>query len=126
MRLRRYLKSAAAKQAKDTAAIENAVRDILADITTNRDEAIRRYAEKLDHWTKAEFRVSADEIRHATLRLPETFKEDFKYAYDKVVAFARHQRDSLKAFEVELEPGIWLGQKLIPVANVGCYIPGGK
>ena len=32
----------------------------------------------------------------------------------------------MKDFEVEIEPGIWLGQKLIPVANVGCYIPGGK
>ena len=39
---------------------------------------------------------------------------------------SRDQRDSMKAFEVEIEPGIWLGQKLIPVANVGCYIPGGK
>ena len=29
-------------------------------------------------------------------------------------------------FEGETEPGIWLGQKLIPVGNVGCYIPGGK
>ena len=32
----------------------------------------------------------------------------------------------MQEFEVETEPGIWLGQKLIPVGNVGCYIPGGK
>jgi sulfopropanediol 3-dehydrogenase len=124
--VRRYLKKAAPRDRGDTAALESAVREMLAEIKQNRDDAVRRYAEKLDHWTKPEFRVSADEIRLACARLPETFKEDFKYAYDQVTGFARHQRDSMKDFEVEIEPGIWLGQKLIPVANVGCYIPGGK
>lgn len=124
--MRRYLKKAAPKERSDTDAIDTTVRQMLADIAENRDAAIRRYAETLDHWTKPDFRVSPDEIRQATARLPETFKDDFKYAYDKVTGFARHQRDSMKGFEVEIEPGIWLGQKLIPVANVGCYIPGGK
>jgi sulfopropanediol 3-dehydrogenase len=124
--VRHYLKKARPKERRDAAAIESAVRQMLADIVENRDDAIRRYAEKLDHWTKPDFRVSADEIQRATARMPETFKEDFKYAHDKVTGFARHQRDSMRDFEVEIEPGIWLGQKLIPVANVGCYIPGGK
>src|ERR1700685_334994 len=124
--MREYLKKAAPKAHKDTAAIENTVRQMLSDIAENGDEAIRRYAAKLDNWTNAEFRVPADEIRRVAARLPETFKDDFKYAYDKVTGFARHQRDSLKSFEVEIEPGIWLGQRLIPVARVGCYIPGGK
>jgi sulfopropanediol 3-dehydrogenase len=110
----------------DTAAIEGAVRQMLADIMQNGDDAVRRYAAKLDRWTKADFRVSPDEIRLATARIPETFKDDFKYAYEKITDFARHQRDSMKSFEVEIEAGIWLGQKLIPVANVGCYVPGGK
>ena len=80
--MRRYLKKAAPRDRGDTAALESAVREMLAEIKQNRDDAIRRYAEKLDHWTKPEFRVSADEIRQASARLPETFKEDFKYAYD--------------------------------------------
>lgn len=124
--MRRYLKQAAPKERRDTAAVEETVRQILADIAANRDDAIRRYAEKLDRWTGPDFRVTAEEIRRVAAHLPETFKEDFKYAYDKVTGFARCQRDSMQAFEVEIEPGIWLGQKLIPVANVGCYIPGGK
>jgi sulfopropanediol 3-dehydrogenase len=124
--VRRYLKKAAPKERSDTDAIENTVRQMLAEIAERRDDAIRRYAETLDHWAKPDFRVSADEIRRATARMPETFKDDFKYAYDKITGFARHQRDSMKSFEVEIEPGIWLGQRLIPVANVGCYIPGGK
>jgi sulfopropanediol 3-dehydrogenase len=124
--VRHYLKKAKPKELQNTTAIEEAVRHMLADIATNRDDAIRRYAEKLDHWKDADFRVSADEIQKVTARMPETFKDDFKYAYDKITGFARHQRDSMKGFEVEIEPGICLGQKLIPVANVGCYVPGGK
>jgi sulfopropanediol 3-dehydrogenase len=124
--LRRYLKKASQKERGDIAAIEATVREMLADIRSNRDDAIRRYAEKLDRWTTPNFRVSPDEIRDVSSRLPETFKEDFKYAYNNVTGFARHQRDSMKSFEVEIEPGIWLGQKLIPVNRVGCYVPGGK
>jgi sulfopropanediol 3-dehydrogenase len=125
--LRRYLKRSSANERSDAAtAVENTVREMLADIRSNRDDAVRRYAEKLDRWTRPHFRVSPDEIRDAASRLPETFKDDFKYAYNNVTAFARHQRDSMKSFEVEIEPGIWLGQKLIPISRVGCYVPGGK
>ena len=123
--MRRYLKKAAPRDRGDTTALESAVRDMLAEIKQHRDDAIRRYAEKLDQWTKPGFR-SRPTIRQASACLPVTFKEDFKYAYNQVIGFARHQRDSMKDFEVEIEPGIRLGQKLIPVANVGCYVPGGK
>ena len=29
-------------------------------------------------------------------------------------------------FETELSPGLFAGQKLIPVNTAGCYIPGGR
>jgi sulfopropanediol 3-dehydrogenase len=99
---------------------------MLAEIADNRDVAVTKFARQLDRWEKTHFRISDDEIQQVSARLPETFKEDFKFAYDKVTGFARHQRASMHAFEVEIEPGIWLGQRNIPVANVGCYIPGGK
>jgi sulfopropanediol 3-dehydrogenase len=124
--VRRYLKKAGHEERGDTVAIERTVRDMLADIKLNRDDAIRRYAEKLDRWIKPQFRVTPDEIKQASARLPETFKEDFKYAYDNVTGFASHQRDSIRNFEIEIAPGVWLGQKLIPIERVGCYVPGGK
>jgi sulfopropanediol 3-dehydrogenase len=124
--MRRYLKRALAKERKQSANVEETVRHMLADIAERGDDAVKEYAQKLDRWNKPQFRVADDEIRRVSARLPETFKEDFKYAYDKVTAFAQHQRESLHAFEVEIERGIWLGQKNIPVSNVGCYVPGGK
>ena len=43
----------------------------------------------------------------------------------QVRTFALAQRASIKDFEHELEPGVFAGQKLIPIATAGCYVPGG-
>ena len=99
---------------------------MLADIAEGRDEAIKHYSRKFDDWKRDDFRVSDDEIRRVEQSLPETFKEDFSYCYRRIAEFARHQLESMREFEVETEPGIVLGQKLIPVDSVGSYVPGGK
>jgi sulfopropanediol 3-dehydrogenase len=124
--MRRYLKQAPPKAKANTSQIEETVRRMIADIAESRDDAVRRYAKQLDKWEQPEFRVSNDEIRAAAARVPQTFKEDFAYAKRQVQEFARLQRESMHEFETELEPGVWLGQKLIPVGAVGCYVPGGK
>jgi sulfopropanediol 3-dehydrogenase len=122
----RYLKRAAARREEDRAAVQEKVRAMLADIAANRDEAVRRYARELDGWEREDFRVSENELRQVRLAMPETFKEDFAYALARVREFARRQRESLAEFELETEAGIWLGQKLVPVEIVGCYVPGGR
>jgi sulfopropanediol 3-dehydrogenase len=124
--VRRYLKKAPPKARIDRTKLEETVRNMLDDIAENGDAAVRRYAAKLDRWTDEEFRVSDDKIRRVVREMPETFKEDFEYARRKVTDFARLQLESMHAFETEIEPGIVLGQKHVPVASVGCYIPGGK
>ena len=47
-----------------------------------------------------------------------------------MIEFAVLQKHQLKHlnndFEVELSPGLFAGQKLIPVNSVGCYVPGGR
>jgi sulfopropanediol 3-dehydrogenase len=43
-----------------------------------------------------------------------------------VRGFAEHQKSALRDIEVETLPGVRLGHKNIPVANVGCYVPGGR
>lgn len=106
--------------------VETTVRAMLADIAEHGDAAIRRYARELDGWDQEEFRVSEDEIRRVARALPETFKDDFAFCFRQVTDFARHQRDSMREFEVETGRGIVLGQRLVPVGSVGCYIPGGK
>ena len=123
--MRDYLKRAAEGKADSHRAVEERVRAMLAEIRDGGDEAARAFARELDRW-EGDFRVPEEQIRTVASRLPATFKEDFAYCKAQVEGFARRQRDSLQAFEVELAPGIFLGQKLVPVGSVGCYIPGGK
>jgi len=124
--MKTYLKQAPPPAPQDRTRLEETVRKMLADIEANRDEAVKRYARELDRWESGAFRVSVDEIRKVARDLPESFKADFEYSLARVVGFAKRQLDTLKSFETELEPGIVLGQKMIPVERVGCYVPGGK
>ena len=124
--MKTYLKQAPPPAPQDRTRLEETVRKMLADIEANRDEAVKRYARELDRWESGAFRVPADEIRKVARDLPESFKADFEYSLAQVVGFAKRQLDTLKSFETELEPGIVLGQKMIPVERVGCYVPGGK
>ncbi len=122
----RYLKQAAPRSREDNRELTEYVRRMLEDIDRNGDEAVRRYARELDGWTKPEFRVSAAEIDAARKEVSPLFKEDFAYCKKQITAFAKRQRDSLSEFETQFGEGITLGQKIIPVETVGCYIPGGK
>src|SRR5690606_35919190 len=85
-----------------------------------------RYAAQLDKWEDKVFRVTKDDFKAAESSLPVSFKEDFDFAHKMVTEFAKRQLESVSEFESEIEPGITLGQKLIPVTSAGCYIPGGK
>ncbi len=124
--MRTWLKRPADTPSVDRRKVEETVRRMLDDIATNRDEAIRRYARDLDKWTWPEFRVSEDRIRKVTTDLPETFKEDFDYCLAQVQDFARRQRETMQDLEVELQDGVVLGHRHVPVRSVGCYVPGGK
>lgn len=121
----RYLKKAEPESRQDNRKLVDLVSGMIADIEQNRDAAVRSYAAKLDGWS-GEFRVSEDEIRAASSSLSETFKDDFSFCKKQVTDFAKRQRETLSEFEEEFGDGIVLGQKVIPVDAVGCYIPGGK
>src|SRR5262245_18450413 len=122
----KYLKKAEPRSRQDTRARTERVRGMLDDMAANRDAAVRRSAKDLDKWDRPEFRVTAAAIVAARKAVSQTFKEDFAFCKKQVSEFARRQRESMHEFEAEVGDGITLGQKIIPVETVGCYIPGGK
>jgi sulfopropanediol 3-dehydrogenase len=120
-----YLKRAAKTPATGEDEARAAVETMLREIEAGREAAARDYAKRLDGW-EGEVVVSRDTIANTAKRLSETLKDDIRFAYERVKAFAQHQRESLKEFEVELLPGLRAGQRLIPVTTAGCYVPGGR
>lgn len=102
------------------------VEDILADVESRGDAAVRELSEKFDKWSPASFRLSEQEIEKALAAVSRQDLEDIRFAQAQVRNFAQHQRAALKDIEVETLPGVILGHRNIPVNAVGCYVPGGK
>jgi sulfopropanediol 3-dehydrogenase len=101
------------------------VSDMLSQIEAGGEDKAREYTAKLDNYT-GNILVTEEEIAIATAKIPQQVKDDIQFAYDRVRGFAEKQREALIDFEVELSPGLFAGQKQIPVATAGCYVPGGR
>ena len=120
-----YLKKAVARPAESDEAVRAVVGEILGAVRQEGDAAVRRYSEKLDRWSPFSFKLTAAELEAAIAGVGADDRAMIDYCRDQIAAFARRQRASLTEFEVELQDGVRLGQKLIPVATVGAYVPAG-
>ena len=52
--------------------------------------------------------------------------DDIAFVQTQVRIMAERQLASLEDFEIETLPGVFLGQKNVPIQAAGVYIPGGK
>ncbi|KAL5042083.1 hypothetical protein BDW71DRAFT_217273 [Aspergillus fruticulosus] len=102
------------------------VRGVVEDVRANGDVAVRKYSEKFDKWSPASFKLSQSDIEASIAQCSAQTIEDIKQVQRNVRAFAQAQKDSLRDFEFEIQPGVILGQKNLPINTVGAYIPGGR
>jgi sulfopropanediol 3-dehydrogenase len=105
--------------------VRESVEAMLSDIRQNGERAVRALAKKFDGW-EGDFILSDAKKQRLIASLPKSIKDDIQFAYKQVSRFAQAQRDSLQSFEIETEPGVKLGQRILPVQSAGCYVPGGR
>ncbi len=124
----RTLKRGATEEEKFAAdrQVRQTVETILDDIMRRGDAAVRELSAKFDKWEPKEFRLSAAEVQALIDSLPAQVIDDIKFAQAQIRRFAEVQRAALRDVEVETLPGVRLGHRNIPVASVGCYVPGGR
>jgi sulfopropanediol 3-dehydrogenase len=122
-----YLKapSAAAPAGPDPAVAER-VSEMLLAIERSGADAVRAYSRELDGWDPPSFEVTADEIASASDSLSQALKESIEFAQAQIRNFAQLQRATLTDFEAETLPGVFLGQRQVPVSAVGAYCPSGR
>ncbi len=128
MIMARYLKqgiSVADAEAADLK-VRQTVEGILADVAKRGDAAVRELSQRFDKWSPSAFRLSPDQIGAIVAKVPNETIEDITFAQKQIRDFAKAQRAALRDIEVETLPGVILGHKNIPVASVGCYVPGGR
>ncbi len=124
----RHLKTGISDDAKADAdaKVRQTVEDILAQIETRGDAAVREYSERFDRWSPETFRLDRAAIDACYARVSARERADIEFAQAQIRNFASIQREALRDVEHETMPGVVLGHKNIPVNSVGSYVPGGK
>ncbi len=106
--------------------VKRTVEEIIRRIEREGVEAVHDLSRKLDDWDPPSFRVGEEEIEAATAQVSPELRDHIAFAQDQVRGFAERQRETLSDLEVEMQPGVVLGHRHIPVGAVGAYVPGGR
>lgn len=112
--------------ASSDASVRETVEQVINDVRERGDVAVRQFSEKFDRFSPPSFRLTQEEIDAAIARVPEQTLNDIREVQRNVRRFAELQLASLTEFEAEVEPGVILGQKNVPIDAVGAYVPGGR
>lgn len=122
---RTYLKKALKTAESDAASVTGIVQGILDEIESGGEETAKAYAAKFDRYD-GNIVVTRAEIEAAAASLPQKLKDDIRFAHDNIRRFAEAQKATLSETEIEIAPGFFAGQKIIPCQAAGCYVPGGR
>lgn len=122
---RLYLKKATLTSRSDAGETAVIVANILADIETGGEASALEYAAKFDKYT-GRVQLTPDDIEAASAKVPQKLKDDILFAQDNVRRFAEAQKATVADLQYEITPGLIAGQKAIPVAAAGCYVPAGR
>ena len=101
---------------------EESVRQIVEDVMTGGDAAVKKYTRKFDGVSVDGLAVSGDEIDEAFASVSPRFLEVVKKSAENIAEF--HSKQKKSGFEINRD-GVTLGQKYTAVEKAGLYVPGG-
>ncbi|HEY9187825.1 MAG TPA: histidinol dehydrogenase [Ignavibacteria bacterium] len=102
------------------------VREILYEVKTKGDIAIKHYTNEFDKVKLDSFVVTEEEIKSSYSEINKELIPSIKKSIENIEKFSVKQLESFKDFEYEISPGVITGQKVIPIERIGVYIPGGR
>lgn len=109
--------------------VTDKVRPILHDVQQRGDAALVEYAARFDKATlsQAAIKVTDAEFAMARERLDPALKQAIERCATNVRRFHAEQMKRIEPdWMIEVEPGIFAGEKVTPVSSVGIYVPRGK
>lgn len=107
----------------DTEDVSATVREILSEVRSRGDQALRDYSSRFDGISPASFRVAAEELTAAMQTADPAFLSVLREAAENIRAYHRNQCRS--GYLTEAREGVLLGQRVLPLETVGIYVPGG-
>lgn len=122
----KFFKKIEGRAGEVPAEIEARVKEILRAVETEGDKALILYTARFDnlHVTADGLRVTQEEIDAAYAHVTEEDIEALKLAAGRIADF--HGRNKPESWFFQEEGGAFLGQRVLPLAAVGIYVPGGK
>ena len=103
--------------------VEEPVRAILAQVKARGDEALKEYTKAFDGVALTSLEVGPGAVDEGFRSADPLLVEILYRAAERIAAF--HQHQVRNSFLVNEEDGILMGQKVLPLARVGLYVPGG-
>ena len=121
------LRATLAFEGESAAVVDLAVDKILGQIRTHGDAALISLTNKFDH-TEAvsmdDLTVDEGTLESAISSVDESVLESLRGAAHRIENY--HQRQIQESWSYRDESGSLLGQKILPLARAGLYVPGGK
>lgn len=112
------------RAALNTDELQAVVGDIIAEVRSRGDEALRDYARRFDGVELSDLRVSEAEIAEAAQLVSDELKQAIAEAAANIERF--HSAQVMQPIAVETVPGVRCEQRAVAISNVGLYIPGGN
>jgi histidinol dehydrogenase len=121
----RYLTAVCNRGATDLTGVEGEVRRIVNAVRRDGDRALRRYASRWDGLLKGEaLLVPEDELERAWEQTTPELRAAIKQAARNIRRYAEWQKP--REWRREIQSGLTVGQIVLPLESVGCYVPGGR
>ena len=107
----------------DVSELNQMVANVLTDIKTRGDEAVKGYELKFDHIDLDSLAVSEKEMNDAEMQVSTELRNAIEQAHANILKFHESQRPNSQKVMTQLGVVCW--QKSIAIEKVGLYIPGG-
>jgi histidinol dehydrogenase len=100
---------------------------IIDTVRSEGDEALRRFARAFDGVTVDGMSIRAEEAEFAAAldQVPSAVVRAIEHAADNIRRFHEAQKPE-EMWLKEIEPGVWVGDRHLPIDSVACYVPRGK
>ena len=111
----------------DMAQVSAIVENIINEIKTDKNAALKKHISKFDNWTPRsddDLVIATESMSRAYDNLDAKLKSALHLAYDRIKAY--HEKQKPKSWFDDEANGTILGQRVTPVDSAGLYIPGGK
>ncbi|MDH7509591.1 MAG: histidinol dehydrogenase [Methanolinea sp.] len=114
-----------ANRSAGLSSVKPAVEEIIARVREGGDAALRELTQKFDGVFRKNVRVTRDEIENAYSCVDDRLIESLEDARSRITRFHEMQRQRNLWLE-EIEPGVFLGMRTVPLDRIGAYVPGGR